>query len=70
MKLEIRKIGDRYWAKAKRPREQIDWETLSPMEMEPLIEKLLQLGFNYRDVQDIITEANDRGEGHMGTDSL
>ena len=64
MRLKITKVSDRYLAVAN-PSEGVSWESPEPMELYELIDKLEELGFNYRDIQDIITEANDRGIGHM-----
>jgi hypothetical protein len=63
--LYIKKEGNGYTAVVRRPRAEMVWQTDAPMEMEPLIQKLLQLGCNYRDLQDVITEANTYGDGYL-----
>ena len=63
--LRVLKVGDRYEAIVRPPHANIEWKTPEPMELTALMESMVSIGCNVRDLQDVITEANKKGEGYI-----
>jgi hypothetical protein len=65
MRLHIRRIGSQFMISAKPPHSDIEWSSDTPMNKSAAINKMHEIGCHPTDIQDVITEAEQYGEGYL-----
>jgi hypothetical protein len=65
MSVLVRKAHDKYMVVATTPHVTADWKSDNPMDAESVVRRMDQLGCNVRDVMDLISYADQWGEGRL-----